>query len=146
MKKILVFLIFLTPTLTFAQSAFLEKVKNRTKNKVENRALNKIDKEVDKTLDEIENPSSAKTTEEKVKVNKAEHGNVASADHLTVYSKYDFVPGEKVVYAADFAQDEIGELPVNWNTSGKAELVTLDGVAGKGTQEKTREPRCSGGR
>ena len=54
MKKILVFLIFLTPTLTFAQSAFLEKVKNRTKNKVENRALNKIDKEVDKTLDEID--------------------------------------------------------------------------------------------
>lgn len=131
MKNILAFFIALTPIVTFSQSAFLEKVKNRTKNKVENRALNKIDKEVDKTLDEIENPSTAKNGEETRNKTEQQNTPTAPGNDLKAYSKYDFVPGERVVYAEDFSQDEIGELPVNWNTSGKAELVTLDGVSGK---------------
>ena len=132
MKKNLIIsiIVLVLPFFTLAQSAFLEKARNRAKNKVENRALNKIDKEIDKGLDEIENPSSTKPDPKQPAVQKSGEKE-AEADEIKAYSKYDFVPGEKIIYAEDFAQDEIGELPLNWNTGGKAELVTLDAFEGK---------------
>ncbi|HVF96389.1 MAG TPA: OmpA family protein [Flavisolibacter sp.] len=50
---------------------------------------------------------------------------------LKSFSKFDFVPGEKVIYAEDFAGDAVGELPLNWNTTGKGEVVTLSKFPGK---------------
>jgi OmpA-OmpF porin, OOP family len=131
MKKILVILLFVFPLVTLGQSAFLEKAKNRAKNKAEQRALNKIDKETDKALDEIENGSSSEKSIEKTRDENKNEKSVSENGDIKAYSKYDFVPGEKIVYAVDFAQDEIGELPLNWNTGGKAELVTLDAFDGK---------------
>ena len=131
MKNILIIFIAILPFVGIAQTPFLNKVKSRTKNQVEQRALNKIDKEVDKGLDEIENSSEPKTTSE---TEKNEPGSTKTGDpknDVKAYSKYDFVPGETIVYAEDFEQDEIGELPINWNTSGKAELVTFDAFSGK---------------
>ena len=49
---------------------------------------------------------------------------------LKVYSKFDFVPGKKIVYFDNFAQDNIGETPNGWVTSSMAELVKLDGLEG----------------
>jgi outer membrane protein OmpA-like peptidoglycan-associated protein len=131
MKKIFSILLITISLATAAQSPFLEKVKNRTKSKVEQRAINKIDKEVDKTLDEIENPSTSKDAEGTGKGTTANLETSGEAHDIKAYSKYDFVAGEKIVYAEDFAQDEIGELPLNWNTGGKAELVTMDAFDGK---------------
>ena len=131
MRKILVILVLILPFVGIAQTPFLNKVKSRTKNQVENRALNKIDKEVDKTLDEIENPSETKSGVEKEKNETTNQKGGSQVQDVKAYSRYDFVPGEKIVYAEEFGQDEIGELPLNWNTSGKAELVTLDAFPGK---------------
>ncbi|MBD2704287.1 OmpA family protein [Spirosoma sp. BT702] len=49
---------------------------------------------------------------------------------LKSYSKFDFVPGEKVVAAEDFMQDAIGDFPAKWNSSGTGEVVTLEGKTG----------------
>lgn len=135
MKQILALLMFIFPLAGISQSPFLQKVKNRTKNKVEQRALDKVDKETDKVLDEIEN-GSATSDDESNNEEKSKGGNTSTeaiqeTNDIKAYSKFDFVPGEKIVYAEDFAQDEIGELPLNWNTGGKAELVTLDAIPGK---------------
>ena len=132
MKQILSILLATLSLTATAQSPFLDKVRNRTKNKVEQRALDKIDREVDKTLDEIENGSDPKSPGASGKSGTSSSSETNStAKEIKAYSKYDFVAGEKVVYAEDFAQDEIGELPMNWNTGGKAELVTLDDYEGK---------------
>ena len=132
MKQILSILLATLSLTATAQSPFLDKVRNRTKNKVEQRALDKIDREVDKTLDEIENGSDPKSPGASGKSGTSSSSETNStAKEIKAYSKYDFVAGEKVVYAEDFAQDEIGELPMNWNTGGKAELVTLDDFEGK---------------
>ena len=45
---------------------------------------------------------------------------------LEAYSKYDFVPGEKVIFYDDFSQDAIGDFPALWNTNGTAEVVTTN--------------------
>jgi outer membrane protein OmpA-like peptidoglycan-associated protein len=44
---------------------------------------------------------------------------------LEVYSKFDFVPGEKVLFFDDFSNDFIGDFPAKWNTNGSGEVVRL---------------------
>ncbi|MGB8191761.1 MAG: OmpA family protein [Chitinophagaceae bacterium] len=135
MKKIIIYLLLVLPCAAQAQSGLLEKIKNKAKAKAEQRILNKADKEIDKTLDEVEGtakggPSKPATTAPAQKET-AKEASKETAPSITAYSKYDFVPGERIIYSEDFSQDEIGELPVGWNTSGKAELVTLDEIPGR---------------
>ncbi|HZM58488.1 MAG TPA: OmpA family protein [Vicinamibacterales bacterium] len=55
----------------------------------------------------------------------------AAAPSFQSYSKFDFVPGEKVVALEDFTQDAIGDFPGKWNTDGAAEIVTIAGKSGR---------------
>jgi outer membrane protein OmpA-like peptidoglycan-associated protein len=48
----------------------------------------------------------------------------AHAQETSVTSKYDFIPGEKVIFFDDFAAESIGDFPVQWNTTGSGEVVT----------------------
>jgi len=41
-----------------------------------------------------------------------------------VTSKFDFVPGEKVIFFDDFTSESIGDFPVKWLTNGSGEIVT----------------------
>ena len=52
------------------------------------------------------------------------------SDDLEVYSKFDFVPGDKLVYFDDFSQDFIGDFPSKWNTNGSGEVVRLSKIDG----------------
>ena len=47
------------------------------------------------------------------------------------YSKFDFVPGEKIVAADDFTQDAVGDFPAKWNTNASGEIVTIAGQPGR---------------
>ena len=55
----------------------------------------------------------------------------AAAPAFEVYSKYDFVPGEKIVAVEDFTQDAIGDFPARWNTNAAGEIVTIAGQTGR---------------
>ncbi len=50
---------------------------------------------------------------------------------MKAYSKYDFVPGAKLVAFEDFSDAAIGDFPSRWNTNGSAETVTLNNKPGK---------------
>ncbi|MEZ4793083.1 MAG: hypothetical protein R2783_06375 [Gelidibacter sp.] len=52
------------------------------------------------------------------------------SDDLEVYSKFDFVPGDKVLYFDDFSQDFIGDFPSKWNTNGSGEVIKLNKAEG----------------
>jgi outer membrane protein OmpA-like peptidoglycan-associated protein len=45
---------------------------------------------------------------------------------MQVYSKFDFVPGDKLMFYDDFALDFIGDFPSKWNTNGSGEVVTIN--------------------
>lgn len=65
--------------------------------------------------------------------NRSDNANVAVSKtpaSLKSYSKFDFVPGEKVIAVEDFMQDAIGDFPAKWNSSGSGEVVTIDGKPG----------------
>lgn len=68
----------------------------------------------------VQNPAPPATT-----------GTAAAPPSFESYSKYDFVPGDKVVAAEDFMQDAIGDFPAKWNTNGAGEVVTLAGQPGR---------------
>jgi OmpA-OmpF porin, OOP family len=53
------------------------------------------------------------------------------APSFQAYSKFDFVPGERVVAAEDFTQDAIGDFPARWNTNAAGEIVTINGQPGR---------------
>ena len=58
----------------------------------------------------------------------AAQGNPPS---FQAFSKFDFVPGEKIVAVEDFSQDAVGDFPAKWNTDASGEIVTIAGQAGR---------------
>ncbi|MEZ2415727.1 OmpA family protein [Muriicola sp. E247] len=52
-------------------------------------------------------------------------GETKEAKELEVFSKFDYVPGDKLMFFEDFQNDFIGDFPSKWNTNGSGEVVTL---------------------
>jgi OmpA-OmpF porin, OOP family len=50
---------------------------------------------------------------------------------LKAFSKFDFIPGEQVIFFDDFSQDNIGDFPALWNTNSSGEVVTFNTIPGK---------------
>lgn len=127
-----------------------DRVINRTKQTVNNRVEQKVDKTVNKGIDKVENKvDSAATGKKKEKTESGSSdnssadnssgssngstpssGNKSGSKNLTTYSKYDFVPGEKIIVQEDFMQDAVGDFPARWNTNSGGEIVTMDGREG----------------
>src|SRR6185436_16481658 len=57
--------------------------------------------------------------------------DTAAPPSFQAFSKFDFVPGEKVVGFEDFTQDAVGDFPARWNTDASGEIVTLAGQPGR---------------
>lgn len=133
-----------------AQSQLLKRIGDRVKQKVDQ----KIDQKVDKTVDDATSgkPKTDKKTNSDApqntdnnnqpqenttaNVNNTEGNSSANepapkAASLKAYSKFDFVPGEKIVVQEDFSQDAVGDYPDKWNTNSTGEIVTLDNQPGK---------------
>ncbi len=55
----------------------------------------------------------------------------SGAPSFKTYSKFDFVPGEKVLAFDDFSTTNQGDFPLGWNTNSTAEIVTVEGNPNK---------------
>ncbi len=75
-----------------------------------------------------EQPINTATTSNENKDTRAKNSNVS--DELQTYSKFDFVPGEKVLFFDDFSQDFIGDFPSKWDTNASGEVVKINNVEG----------------
>jgi OmpA-OmpF porin, OOP family len=132
---ICVLLLVFTATQLNAQS-ILDRLKQRAKDKanqkIEQRVDQKMDKEMDNVLDAPKKGKS-KTSESDSQPETTNRGSSSSSkkNAFTSYSKFDFVPGQKIVAAEDFSQDAVGDFPDKWNTNGSGEIVTLSGQTGK---------------
>lgn len=132
MKKLFISGIFLLGNFS-AQAQFgdlVKKLGNTAKSTVEGKANNKVSDTVGKGFDGIFKKKTKSAKSQTDNSSNTEVANIKSKG-LKSYSRFDFVPGEKVVYAEDFSQDVIGEMPLNWTTNGKGELMELDGISGK---------------
>lgn len=118
--------------------------------KAKQRANQKIDRAIDKGLDEVEDgveegvkggeddskesPETGTTgnsgNEPSAGASDGSGNSAAATPAFAAYSKFDFVPGEKVIAMEDFSQDAIGDFPAKWNTNGGGEIVTIEGQPG----------------
>ncbi|MBL0144415.1 MAG: OmpA family protein [Chitinophagaceae bacterium] len=57
--------------------------------------------------------------------------SIAQEDENKVVSKFDFIPGEKVVFYDDFTAENIGDFPLQWNTNSSGEIVTYGKYPGR---------------
>jgi OmpA-OmpF porin, OOP family len=153
---ILISVLLLTGTTQLSAQTLGDRVLNNTKNTLERRVEQKVDKTVNKGVDKVEDKvdGAAKGGNKKNKdANSSDSssnsgnnsggnnsgGNTSSNEKgssksttpsLKTYSKFDFVPGEKVVVQEDFMQDAVGDYPAKWNTNGSGELVSIEGTPG----------------
>jgi OOP family OmpA-OmpF porin len=145
MKKFIFCLLFffglaVLPNFLNAQINLRDKLKNQTNNRANNKADQGINKSLDKAEEGVKNLFKKDKTEgNQPQGQTAEPGKdqpptvpqdqvnpATAAPVLQAYSKYDFVPGEKVIFYEDFSQDAVGDFPALWNTNGSAEVVTTN--------------------
>lgn len=142
MKKlyIIFFLMFAIGFTQTAKAQFFDKLKKKTEEKIkkegEKRAEDKINKGVEKAYDEAEKQieGEEKSTESKQdaakevkdeKVNESGTKETENNIQFSSSSKYDFVPGEKVIFYDDFSQDAVGDFPALWTANAPGEINTL---------------------
>jgi len=116
-------------------------LKKKLENQVNRKLNQKADRAIDKALDTVEDSIAAGLKKDdnadqpaenqegqESKGTDAKAGSKAGGQQtaLESYSKYDFIPGEKVIFYDDFSQDAVGDFPALWNTNGSAEVVTTN--------------------
>ncbi len=116
---------------------------------LEKKVEEKLSKETEKAFDTVFNNKKGNAREnEQRKSNKTSKDEsilsipgieqTKGENDLDIYSKFDFVPGDKIMMVDDFSLDNMGDFPSKWNTNGTGELVTIDQekwfkLAGKST-------------
>lgn len=127
--------------LTLMLAAFLVSIQtqaqilDRIEKKVNSRVNRKIDKTIDKGLDKAEkgiddaskSKPKSKPGEENTSAGTAPGASVPAG--TAAYTKFDFIPGDKILFIDDFEKDNTGDFPSKWTTNGAGEIVS-------GTDEK----------
>jgi OmpA-OmpF porin, OOP family len=151
MKKL--FLLICLWTLTAVADAQIKGVLDRMKQRVKDKSNQKINTTADNTVDSaftktertvketVKDATTKDTTEKKQNSGNMSpdnnSNNVPADNHsnntvsFKTYSKYDFVPGEKVIGFEDFSTGNIGDFPAGWNTNASGEIVTIEGKPGR---------------
>lgn len=118
---IITFLLIFSSINSYSQGLF-EKLKEKTEEKIEEK--------IEESIEGKENQKTPEKNEEKKQQN-TNNETISPKEEIKVYSKFDFVPGDTVIFFEDFSQDNIGDFPKQWNTNGTGEVVTLDKYPGK---------------
>ncbi len=131
----------------------LDRVVNKAAKKAEQRAERKIDKTIDKGLDKIENSidgkDDKKDAKEKNSKQKSDNENAASEkeesktqnktadgvklegkstnENNLVWSKFDFIPGDVIIFEDNLQGEKNGEFPSKWDlVSGSVENANFN--------------------
>ena len=129
------------------EAQFLKKLAKKAKEKVdreaERRAQRRVDKKIDKTFDDAEDAMDGKKKKkgknadekkknqspENQKNQRANENGITTKNPTVVWNKYDFVPGDTVIFEdAPSADEENGEFPSRWDLyKGNVEIGEVDG-------------------
>lgn len=106
---------------------------------IERRVEKETTKSTDRALDSVIEAPKEKAKRRKKKRNKKKNGNIIGGDsgtnqqadtdnEIVVNSNFDFEAGNVPVFSDNFASDNTGDFPANWDSNGSGELVTIDGT------------------
>jgi len=132
-----------------AQLNLKDKLKNATNNRANQRTNQGINKGLDAVEGGVKDIFKKKKPEEQAgdsilvdqnqEATQDQKPSKDAGQSLAAYSKYDFIPGEKVIFYEDFSQDAVGDFPALWNTNGSAEVVTTNLFPGNWLKFITRD-------
>jgi len=151
-RILLVFLLCMAFINLNAQINLGKKVKNQTNNKANqevdqtiNKGLNSVGDGVKGLFKKKKADEGQPKKQEQDSISKDQNPQVQDAKlssgtpSLQAYSKFDFIPGEKVIFYEDFSQTAVGDFPALWNTNGSAEVVTTNLFPGQWMKYICRE-------
>ncbi len=126
---IVLLVIFTSFSISFSQFGLGKILKKKVEEKVEK----KTEEEIEKALEgENEEEESEKSEESEGKSTESNTESAApAAPSMQTYSKFDFIPGDRIIFFEDFSQDNIGDFPVKWNTNGSGEVISTNLYPGK---------------
>jgi OmpA-OmpF porin, OOP family len=94
----------------------------KLKDKLKNKAEQKVDKKVDQKIDNLGQPGDQKPGDDAEAPAEGDPAapaqatpGTATAEDMTLYTKFDFVPGDKVIFYDDLSREEMGEFPSRWD-------------------------------
>jgi len=122
MKQLLIAAMLFGTVCAYAQDS-LKRIQNTGATNAETKAGDRISDVVTAPLDNKPATPSSSTSDESGSETKPA---TEEEKGLTTFSKYDFIPGDRILYAHDFTGEAIGELPMGWNTDGMGEVVNED--------------------
>lgn len=113
---------------------FEKKVTNKTNSIINKKADQVVDSIFDvkgqpKTKDNNQgnqNSTDNKQVSKNNPQNNTDAGAVNNQPSLQSYSKYDFIPGDKMILYEDFSQDAVGDFPALWTTDVAGEVNSLN--------------------
>lgn len=128
-------LAFVTPCIAQVKVDVEEKVEKETNQRVNQKADEAIDKSFDKLEEGIGKlfGKKKKKNKNKTKTNQQEQQTVSSEQETQQgpqlnWAKYDFVPGDKIIFEDNLAGEENGEFPSRWDLQyGNAEVANFGG-------------------
>jgi len=85
--------------------------------KLKDKVQQKAEEKVAETLEGSESDSTQAEGESGEAMEPAGEakGGTATSEDMALYTKYDFVPGDKVIFYDDLSREETGEFPSRWN-------------------------------
>ncbi|MCK0191617.1 OmpA family protein [Arenibacter sp. F20364] len=127
------------------QGQILKKLGKRAERAVERTVENRVDREASKKTDEVldsilEPGSKGPSTNPQVGNplppagpenpggsigNSKDMPSKGGVKTIEVYSKFDYVPGDKLLFYDDFGNDFVGDFPSKWNTNAGGEIITM---------------------
>ena len=139
-KNNLILIIIISLTINIGVFGQFDDLGKKLKKKVER----KVDRKIDKTIDEglkgdsnkkeskkgkIEQTTNEKTTDENAEVENNSNNTTTEEspnEEIKLWSKYDFVAGDKIIFEDDLLNEESGEFPSRWDLlRGNAEVASL---------------------
>jgi OOP family OmpA-OmpF porin len=130
-------LLFFASLIAYSQFNPARMANDKINHRIEQKANEGVDKGLDAIENDIEGNNDKEQPEEEAVEQETEDQDATADDgekvaavpektSLQAYSKFDFIPGEKVIFYEDFSQDAVGDFPALWNTNGSGEVVTTN--------------------
>ena len=112
-----------------AEAQILKKLKKKVERRVDRNVDKTIDKGLDETEDTIKGKNDKTSTDDKKVDDKAPNSESKTNDKvLKPYSKFDFVPGDLILFEDLLENEENGEFPSKWDIyEGNVENATFNG-------------------
>jgi len=76
--------------------------------------------------DVSEETSESDSSSQNSTSNNSNNNDSETQNEVKIYSKFDFVPGDELIFFDDYSNDYIGDFPSNWNTNGSGEVITVN--------------------